>query len=54
MSELLTKHFTITGVEMVPIVTGGSVQNPKLVNKKEVDIAITNKNVKNYKNLNVK
>ena len=30
---------------MVPIVTGGSVQNPKLVNKKEVDIAITNNNL---------
>lgn len=30
---------------MVPVVTQGSVQNPRLVNSKEVDIAITNNNL---------
>ena len=43
ISTLVNKH--AKGLEMVPIVTGGSVQNPKLVNKKEVDIAITNNNL---------
>ena len=36
ISTLVNKH--AKGLEMVPVVTGGSVQNPKLVNKKEVDI----------------
>ena len=43
ISTLVNKH--AKGLTMVPIVTGGSVQNPKLVNKKEVDIAITNNNL---------
>ena len=43
ISTLVNKH--AKGLEMVPVVTGGSVQNPKLVNKKEVDIAITNNNI---------
>ncbi len=43
ISTLVNKH--AKGLEMVPVVTGGSVQNPKLVNKKEVDIAITNNNL---------
>ncbi len=43
ISSLVNKH--AKGLEMVPVVTGGSVQNPKLVNKKEVDIAITNNNL---------
>lgn len=30
---------------MVPIVTQGSVENPRLVNSKEVDVAITNNNL---------
>ena len=43
ISTLVNKH--AKGLTMVPVVTGGSVQNPKLVNKKEVDIAITNNNL---------
>jgi len=30
---------------MVPVVTQGSVENPRLVNSKEVDVAITNNNL---------
>lgn len=30
---------------MVPVVTQGSVENPRLVNNKEVDVAITNNNL---------
>jgi len=33
------------GLTMVPVVTQGSVQNPRLVNSGEVDIAITNNNL---------
>ena len=43
ISSLVNKH--AKGLEMVPVVTGGSVQNPKLFNKKAVDIAITNNNL---------
>jgi hypothetical protein len=41
ISTLVTKY--AKDLEMVPIVTQGSVQNPKLVNIKEVDLGITNK-----------
>ena len=43
ISTLVNKH--ADGLTMVPVVTGGSVQNPKLVNSKEVIIAITNNNL---------
>ena len=43
ISTLVNKH--AKGLTMVPIVTGGSVANPRLVNKGEVDIAITNNNL---------
>jgi len=33
------------GLTMVPVVTQGSVQNPRLVNKGEVEIGITNNNL---------
>ena len=33
------------GLTMVPVVTQGSVQNPRLVNSGEVDVAITNNNL---------
>ncbi len=33
------------GISMVPIVTGGSVQNPNLIASGEVEIAITNNNL---------
>lgn len=43
IANLVNKHSG--GLKMVPVVTGGSVQNPRLVNKGEVDIAITNNNL---------
>lgn len=43
ISTLVNKY--ADGLTMVPVVTGGSVQNPKLVNKGEVNIAITNNNL---------
>ncbi|MDF2373079.1 MAG: TAXI family TRAP transporter solute-binding subunit [Rhizobiaceae bacterium] len=43
ISSLVSKHAKDT--TMVPIVTGGSVENPRLVNSGEVDIAITNNNL---------
>ncbi len=43
ISTLVGKYAQDT--TMVPIVTGGSVENPKLVNSGEVDIAITNNNL---------
>ena len=43
ISSLVNKY--ADGLEMVPIVTQGSVQNPRLVNKGEVDIGITNNNL---------
>lgn len=38
---------------MVPIVTGGSVQNPRLMNSGEVDIGITNNNLSELANKGV-
>ncbi|MEQ9327515.1 MAG: TAXI family TRAP transporter solute-binding subunit, partial [Rhodospirillales bacterium] len=43
IATLVTKHGG--GLSMVPVVTQGSVQNPRLVNSGEVDIAITNNNL---------
>jgi TRAP transporter TAXI family solute receptor len=43
ISSLINNH--AEGLTMVPIVTPGSVGNPRLVNKGEVDIAITNNNL---------
>lgn len=43
VSTLVGKYAADT--TMVPIVTGGSVENPRLVNTGEVDIAITNNNL---------
>lgn len=48
VSTLVTKY--AEGVEMVPVVTQGSVQNPKLVHSGEVDIAITNNNLAVFAN----
>jgi len=44
ISNLVNKYGT-QGSSMVPIVTGGSVQNPRLLGSGEVDIAITNNNL---------
>lgn len=43
ISTLVGKYAADT--TMVPIVTGGSVENPKLINTGEVDVAITNNNL---------
>ena len=43
ISSLVDKY--AEGLTMVPVVTQGSVQNPRLVNSGEVDIAITNNNL---------
>ena len=43
ISTLVGKHSD--GLTMVPVVTQGSVQNPRLVNSGEVDVAITNNNL---------
>ncbi len=43
ISTLVNKHAADT--TMVPIVTSGSVENPRLVNSKEVDLGITNNNL---------
>lgn len=43
ISTLVNKH--ADDLTMVPIVTSGSVANPRLVNKGEVDVAITNNNL---------
>ena len=43
ISTLVGKH--AEGLSMVPVVTQGSVQNPRLVNSGEVDVAITNNNL---------
>jgi len=48
VSSLVNKH--ADGLTMVPVVTQGSVQNPRLVNKGEVDIAITNNNLAVFAN----
>jgi len=43
ISNLVDKY--AAGLTMVPVVTQGSVQNPRLVNKGEVDVGITNNNL---------
>lgn len=43
ISNLVSKH--VEGTTMVPIVTQGAVQNPRLVADGEVDIGITNNNL---------
>ena len=43
ISSLVNKY--ADGLTMVPVVTQGSVQNPRLVHKGEVDIGITNNNL---------
>lgn len=43
ISTLVNEH--AEGLTMVPVVTQGSVQNPRLVHSGEVDIAITNNNL---------
>ncbi len=43
ISTLIGSH--ADGLTMVPVVTQGSVQNPRLVNTGEVEIAITNNNL---------
>ncbi len=44
ISNLVNKHAG-GDITMVPIVTGGSVQNPRLIGDGEVEIAITNNNL---------
>lgn len=44
ISNLVNQHAG-RDITMVPIVTGGSVQNPRLINDGEVEIAITNNNL---------
>jgi TRAP transporter TAXI family solute receptor len=44
ISNLVNKH-TDGEISMVPVVTGGSVQNPRLIHSGEVEIAITNNNL---------
>jgi TRAP transporter TAXI family solute receptor len=44
ISNLVNKYGT-QGSSMVPIVTGGSVQNPRLLDSGEVDVAITSNNL---------
>ena len=48
ISNLVNKH--ADGLTMVPVVTQGSVQNPKLVNKGEVNLGITNNNLAVFAN----
>ena len=43
ISTLVNEH--ADGLTMVPVVTQGSVQNPRLVNKGEIDVGITNNNL---------
>ncbi len=44
ISNLVNKYAG-DGLTMVPVVTGGSVQNPRLIGSGEVEIAITNNNL---------
>lgn len=44
ISNLVNAHAG-GGLTMVPVVTGGSVQNPRLIGDGEVEIAITNNNL---------
>ena len=48
ISSLVNKY--ADGLTMVPIVTQGSVQNPRLVNRGEVDLGITNNNLAVFAN----
>jgi len=48
ISSLVNKY--ADGLTMVPVVTQGSVQNPRLVHKGEVDIGITNNNLAVFAN----
>jgi TRAP transporter TAXI family solute receptor len=48
ISNLINKH--ADGLTMVPVVTQGSVQNPRLVNKGEVELGITNNNLAVFAN----
>ncbi|MFV2033857.1 MAG: TAXI family TRAP transporter solute-binding subunit [Halocynthiibacter sp.] len=41
----LVNNYAGGDITMVPVVTGGSVQNPRLIDSGEVDIAITNNNL---------
>ncbi|MDV7142196.1 TAXI family TRAP transporter solute-binding subunit [Tropicimonas sp. TH_r6] len=41
----LVNEYAGDGISMVPVVTGGSVQNPRLIDSGEVEIAITNNNL---------
>lgn len=41
----LVNAYAGDGITMVPVVTGGSVQNPRLIDSGEVEIAITNNNL---------
>lgn len=41
----IVNEYAGNGIRMVPIVTGGSVQNPNLIATGEVEIAITNNNL---------
>jgi len=43
ISSLVNKY--AEDLTMVPVVTQGSVENPRLVNRNEVDVAITNNNL---------
>lgn len=49
ISNLVTKYAG-GGITMVPVVTAGSVQNPRLVNSGEVDLGITNNNLALFAN----
>jgi len=44
IANLVNKHAG-GDITMVPVVTGGSVQNPRLIDSGEVEIAITNNNL---------
>jgi TRAP transporter TAXI family solute receptor len=41
----LVNAYAGDGISMVPVVTGGSVENPRLIDSGEVEIAITNNNL---------
>jgi len=43
IANLVTEY--VTNITMVPVVTGGSVENPRLVDSGDVDIAISNSNL---------
>lgn len=51
VSTLVGKY--VDGMTLVPVVTQGSVQNPKLVDRGEVDVGITNNNLAVFANKGV-